>query len=449
MKLAKTLNLSSGDSVAFAGAGGKTSAMIALARELDPPVVLTTTTHLGVWQADFADIHLVVTKPEEILPGLLKEKKIILVTGLAGDDDRLRGLSGESLEKLQLLCKQSKVHLLIEADGAKQRPLKAPAYYEPVIPTGVDRIVVLAGLTALGKPMDETVIHRPEKFSEVTGLRENEIINPENLVTLLGSDKGGLKGVPDDSKKVLFLNQADDQVLQSKGGWIARRLLDKYDRVLLGSLEHPGTSGEIFSVFSQTAGVILAAGGSERLNAPKQLLDWQGKPFTYHVAQQALEAGLAPLIVVTGAYRDQVVHALAGLPVEIVHNPDWQQGQSTSMKAGLKALPEGCDSVMFLLSDQPQISSELIRQLMDRYFQNRKAVTAPMVNGQRGNPLLFDQSAFSTLAEVEGDRGGRAVINQFGVDWLPWVDRRILLDVDQAEDYKRLLKAYSISNQVG
>jgi len=446
MKLAKALNLSSGDSVAFTGAGGKTSAMIALARELDPPVVLTTTTHLGVWQADFTDIHLVVTKPEEIRSGLLKEKKIILVTGRAGDDDRLRGLSGETLRKLQLQCKQSHVTLLIEADGAKQRLVKAPAQYEPVIPKNVDRVVVLAGLAALGMRMNDSVVHRPENFTQVTGLQENEIIQAEQLVALLGSEEGGLKGVPDNCMKVLFLNQADDLVLQSEGGWIAKKLLDRFNRVLVGSLENPGASGEIFSVFSQTAGVILAAGGSERLSTPKQLLDWQGKPFVHNVAQQALEAGLAPLIVVTGAYHDQVVQALAGLPVEIVYNPDWQQGQSTSMKAGLKSLPEGCGSVMFLLSDQPQISSELIRQLMDRYFQNRKSITAPMVNGQRGNPLLFDQSAFSALAEVNGDRGGRAVINRFDVDWLPWEDRRILLDVDRVGDYERLLKAYSISD---
>jgi len=345
-----------------------------------------------------------------------------------------------------LQCKQSHVTLLIEADGAKQRLVKAPAYYEPVIPTDVDHVVVLAGLTALGKPMDETVIHRPKIFSEVTGLKENEIINAENLVTLLGSEEGGLKGVPDISMKVLFLNQADDLVLQSNGGWIARKLLDRFDRVLVGSLKNPGSSGQIFSVLSQTAGVILAAGGSERLSTPKQLLNWQGKPFVCQVAQQALEAGLAPLIVVTGAYHGQVVQALAGLPVEIVHNADWQQGQSTSMKAGLKSLPERCESVIFLLSDQPQISSDLIKQLMDRYFKNRKAITAPMVDGQRGNPLLFDRAAFSALAEVKGDRGGRAVINQFEVDWLPWVDRRILLDVDQAGDYERLLNAYAISD---
>ncbi|HEY9121576.1 MAG TPA: selenium cofactor biosynthesis protein YqeC, partial [Brevefilum sp.] len=413
-----------------------------LARELDLPVSVTTTTHMGTWQANFADIHLVVTKPEDILPGLLNEKQIILVTGPDGNDDRLRGLSGESLEKLQLLCKQSQVHLLIEADGAKQRPVKAPAHYEPVIPINVDRVVVLAGLAALGKRMNDSVVHRPENFTQVTGLKENEIIQAEALVALLGSDEGGLKGVPEDCKKVLFLNQADDLVLQSNGGWIARKLLSKYDRVFVGSLENPGSSGEIFSVFSQTAGVILAAGGSERLSTPKQLLDWQGKPFVHNVAQQALEAGLTPLIVVTGAYHDQVVQALAGLPIEIVHNPDWQQGQSTSVKAGLKSLPEGCESVIFLLSDQPQISSELIKQLMDRFFQNRRAITAPMVNGQRGNPVLFDRAAFPALAEVEGDRGGRAVINQVEVDWLPWIDRRILMDVDSPGDYERLLQAY-------
>ena len=445
MILARALNLKSGESAAFVGAGGKTSAIFALARELDPPVILTVTTHLGIWQARLADTHLVVTKPEEIHAGILEKGKNILVTGPAGEDKRLHGLSGEVLEKLQSLCRQSQVNLLIEADGAKQRALKAPAEYEPVIPKGVDRVVVLAGLSALGKPLDVNIVHRLEIFSEVTGLKEKGIIQAADLVTLLGSIKGGLKGIPDHCMKILFLNQADNQILLSEGGWIARRLLGKYDRILVGSLEKPGLSSEVISVFSKTAGVILAAGGSERLNTPKQLLDWQGKPFIHQVAHHALEAGLAPLIVITGAYHDRVIQSLEDLPVKIVHNPDWQQGQSTSMKAGLKALPDQCDSVMFLLSDQPQISSELIRQLMARYAQNRKLITAPMVDGQRGNPILFDRQVFSELAAVTGDKGGRAVINQFDVDWLPWADDRILLDVDRPGDYERLKRMYDDS----
>ncbi|MDY6846058.1 MAG: selenium cofactor biosynthesis protein YqeC [Chloroflexota bacterium] len=438
MILARALNLKPGESAAFVGAGGKTSAIFALAKAIDPPVIITVTTHLGIWQARLADTHLVVTKPEEIHAGILEKGKIILVTGPADEDERLHGLGGEVLEKLQSLCWQFQVNLLIEADGAKQHALKAPADYEPVIPNGVDRVVVLAGLSALGKPLDANIVHRPEIFSDITGLKENEIIQAADLLTLLGSIKGGLKSIPDHCVKTLFLNQADNQILLSKGGWTARRLLGKYDRILVGSLEKPGLLGEVFCVFSKTAGVILAAGGSERLNTPKQLLDWQGKPFIYQVAQHALEAGLAPLIVITGAYHDRVRRTLEELPVEIVHNPNWQQGQSTSMKAGLKALPEQCDNVMFLLSDQPQISSELIRQLTARYAQNRKQITAPMVDGQRGNPILFDRQVFSALAAVTGDKGGRAVINQFDVDWLPWVDGRILLDVDRPGDYERL-----------
>lgn len=447
MILARALNLKSGDSAAFVGAGGKTSAIFALARALDPPVMVTVTTHLGIWQARLADTHLVVTKPDEIHPGILEKGKIILVTGLEGEDERLHGLSGEVLEKLQSLCKEAQVNLLIEADGAKQRALKAPADYEPVIPKGVDWVVVLAGLSALGNPLDANIVHRPEIFSEVTGLIENEIIQAADMVSHLGSIKGGLKGIPDYCMKILFLNQADNQILLSKGGWIARKLLQDYDRVLVGSLQTPGLSGEAFGVFSETAGVILAAGGSERLKTPKQLLDWRGKPFIHQVAQHALEAGLAPLIVITGAYHDRVRRFIEDLPVEIVYNPDWQQGQSTSMKAGLKALPEQCDSVMFLLSDQPQISSELIRQLKARYAQNRKPITAPMVDGQRGNPILFDREAYSALAAVTGDKGGRAVINQFEVDWLPWTDERILMDVDQEGDYERLLRAYFIKSR--
>jgi molybdenum cofactor cytidylyltransferase len=97
---------------------------------------------------------------------------------------------------------------------------------------------------------------------------------------------------------------------------------------------------------------------------------------------------------------------------------------------------------MFLLSDQPQIPSQLVFQLVERYRQNRNPITAPMVDGQRGNPMLFSRETFSALEKISGDRGGRAVINQFEVDWLDWIDRRILMDVDQEGDYERLKLAY-------
>jgi molybdenum cofactor cytidylyltransferase len=111
------------------------------------------------------------------------------------------------------------------------------------------------------------------------------------------------------------------------------------------------------------------------------------------------------------------------------------------MQAGLSALPDDTDSALFLLSDQPQIGPNLIRQLLERYAFNRQPITAPRVHGQRANPVLFAQETFSALRKVEGDRGGRAVFNQFAVDWLDWADERILWDVDEPGDYKRLLEA--------
>jgi molybdenum cofactor cytidylyltransferase len=446
VNLVKAVGIGVGESVAFVGAGGKTSAMFALASEIEGRVILTATTHLGAWQADLADVHIIIHSPKDLDERLISSGEKILFTGSAGDDDRLHGLDKYAVQKLQDLCKKHNLNLLIEADGARQRPLKAPADYEPVIPEGVDYAVVLAGLSGMGKPLNTNYVHRPQIFSSITGIKENQTISEIDLVRLLESNDGGLKGIAEDCQKILFLNQADDDVLSSKGGRIARQLVGTYDRILVGSLGKTESKGCVQCVYSKTAGVILAAGGSERLEKPKQLLDWRGKPFIRHIAEIALESGLSPLIVITGAFQDQVTEVLVDLPVEIVHNQHWKEGQSTSVRLGVQSLPADCDSVMFLLSDQPQIPSQLILQLLERYRQNRNSITAPMVEGQRGNPLLFSRETFSALASVKGDKGGRAVINQFDVDWLPWIDPRILLDVDKSGDYRKLKEAFFTAN---
>jgi len=444
MHLPNAIGLKGGEVVAFVGAGGKTSAMFALAEALARPVVLTTTTHLGAWQTGLADKHFILKAPEALKDIGFNSNARLLCTGPAGDDGRLKGLSGEILDALYRRCRELALPLLIEADGARQRSLKAPAVYEPVIPGWVDIVVVLAGLAALGKPLSEAFVHRPAVFSGLTGCALGSAIKPEHLKTLLSSERGGLKGIPDGARRVLFLNQAEGGALEETGHRLGRELMAVYGRVLVGSLHTAGQAGPVISVHAQTAGVILAAGGSERLGRPKQLLDWRGVPFVRQVALNALEAGLAPLVAVTGADRDQVESALAGLDVRCVFNPHWSEGQSTSMRTGLAALPVNTDSVLFLLSDQPQISPDLIRQLLARYAAHCGPITAPMVRGQRANPVLFAREVFNALREVQGDRGGRAVFGQFPVDWLPWADDRILLDVDQEGDYERLLKAFSM-----
>ena len=446
MKLKRALDVRSDSAIAFVGAGGKTGAMFALAQELEVPVVLTTSTHLGTWQAQGAGQHIIAYSPMDIDGIDFDACPITLATGPADANERLTALDEYTLEHLHELCKKAGIPLLIEADGAKQRSLKAPADYEPVIPNWVDSVVVLAGMKGVGKPLTDEWVHRPDLFSGLSGRAMGEPIRAEDAVKVLGDRLGSLKGIPNDAKRYLFLVQADDPIEQAQAGGMASELMGVYNRVLIGDLDQLYGTGPVFAACSRVAGVVLAAGGSKRLGQPKQLLSWQGEPFISKIVKTGLESGLTPLVVVTGAEKELIEGALESLPIRIVANPEWEAGQAGSMKAGLEALPEECDAVMFLLGDQPQVSPLLIRQMIERCYQHRKPVTAPLVNGQRGNPVLFSRDTFDTLRQVTGDQGGRAVIQQFEVDWLPWVDERAMLDVDKEGEFDLLLRAYFSKN---
>lgn len=442
MEIRRALALARGESLAVVGAGGKTACLFTLARELDPPVCLTTTTHLGAWQAKCADRHHILQLEDNPDGVQLAADSVTLVTGPEDGTGRLTALPPDALVRLRGSLADRGIPLLIEADGARQRPLKAPAGHEPVIPLWVDRVVVMAGLGGLGKPLTERVVQRPDRFAALSGGAVGEPIAVEGLTRVLGHPKGGLQGIPDGSRRSLFLNQAERAALTSRGGRIARRLLDRYDRVLIGSIRHSGDEGPVRCAFARIPGVILAAGGSARLGRPKQLLLWEGIPFIRQVALKALLGGLEPLYVVTGAHRGPIETALSGLPVRLVHNPNWGDGQSASLNAGLSALPERCPGVMFLLGDQPQISPMLIRSLLQRFWETLAPVCAPVVHGQRGNPVLFSREAFPALARVAGDRGGRGLFRRFPVEWIPWMEGRDMLDVDHPEDLTRLMEAF-------
>ena len=442
MDLLTAFDLKPGEAVAFTGAGGKTSTIFKLARELKSSVIVTTTTHMGAWQAELADRHLTIDTYEDVASIHLESQEILLLTGNKNSDNRLTGLNDDVLAAIKERCLKMGIPLLIEADGARQLPLKAPAEHEPVIPAWVDRVVVMAGLSGLNQMLSGAVVHRPEIFSSIANLPIGEMITANHAAVVLSSKDGGLKGIPDGVQRNLFLNQADTDISAAHGARLARSVLEHYDRVYVGAMKSTMGKAPILSVLSTTAGIILGAGGSERLGRAKQLISWQGVPFIRKVVLNGLEAGLSPLIVVTGADHDQIEAVLADLPVSFVYNPLWQSGQAGSLQAGITALQENCDSVLFLLSDQPQASAHLIRQLLEQYAQNRQPVTAPMINGQRGNPVLFSRQTFPALMCVSGDQGGRAVFNQYKIDWLDWIDERYLLDVDRPGDEKRLYQAF-------
>jgi len=197
-------------------------------------------------------------------------------------------------------------------------------------------------------------------------------------------------------------------------------------------------SDEIRRDGSKVAGVILAAGDSKRFPEPKQLLNWQGKALVWYAVRAALEGGLNPVVVVTGASGDEVRKALAGEPVEFVGNPEWAGGQSSSMQVGLEAVHDRAEAVVMLLADMPMVEAALVRALVDAYVESDALIVAPRVGERRGNPVLFTQATTPDLLAVEGDRGGRALIGSLPTRWVDWNDS-ILQDIDTPEDYDRVV----------
>ena len=437
MNLRRAFRMQAPVRAALVGAGGKTTALFQLARLLEPPVLVTASTHLGAWQASLADQHSIVTRPKDVAGAAGQIEGVALFTGPEGADERLAGVDTATLAAIAELADRLGFSVLIEADGSRRKPLKAPADHEPAVPDWGNLVIVCAGLSGLGKPLDAETVHRPERFAELSGLRQGETITPEALARVLVHPQGGLKGIPAGARKAALLNQADTLETQAQAAIMDAALLAGFDAVITASLE----TRQIYRVAEPCAGILLAGGGSSRYGAPKMLLPWRGKPLIRHAAEAALGGGLSPVVVVTGAVEAPLREALAGLPVLFAPNPEWQEGQSASLRAGLQALPPRAGSAVFLLVDQPYVTPELIRALRERHAETLAPVVAPRVGKKRANPVLFDRDTFPDLLALRGDTGGRAIFQRTPLTYLDWPDANLLLDVDTPEDYARLEEA--------
>jgi len=187
----------------------------------------------------------------------------------------------------------------------------------------------------------------------------------------------------------------------------------------------------------KVAGLVLAAGRSTRMGGPNKLLEEiNGRPLVRIATEQVIASQAKPVIVVTGHQRERVERALAGLPVKFVHNGDFAEGLSTSLKAGIAAVPADADGAIVTLGDMPQVSAKLIDRLIAAFDPERGAlVVVPTLDGKRGNPVLWSRRFFADLMALDGDVGARHLIGAYpeAVIEVPVEDAGALTDVDTPE----------------
>ena len=242
--LTSALGLGPREHVALVGGGGKTTLMSALADEFrlkGHRFVTSTTTK--VWNREaqnWPNVLLDTSDPDprEELKAVLKKHGHAFVGRRVLESGKVEGISPDLADSLY---REAEIdYLILEADGASGRPLKAPAQHEPVIPSSTTVVVAIIGLEAVGKPLEKKIVFRPEQFSKITGLTRGERITPNALVRIFQSPEGLFKGAPASAKRIAFLNKldlvADDQEGSALADLLVKGPRPPVDSVVVGSI---------------------------------------------------------------------------------------------------------------------------------------------------------------------------------------------------------------------
>ena len=188
--------------------------------------------------------------------------------------------------------------------------------------------------------------------------------------------------------------------------------------------------------------IILAAGESKRLGNPKQLLSFDGDTLLARVAKTACESMMYPVIAVLGAHAGKIRPTLNIPGLNVVNNEHWQEGMASSIRAGLTSMMERypqVDGILILVCDQPYLSHDLIKALIEAQRDAGLPAAAASYSGKLGTPALFHKSLFSALMLLSGDKGARKMLEQMREDVVEVDFEMGDVDIDTQADYERLL----------
>jgi molybdenum cofactor cytidylyltransferase len=204
------------------------------------------------------------------------------------------------------------------------------------------------------------------------------------------------------------------------------------------------------------AAILLAAGESTRMGSPKPLLPWFGRTLVERQIEGLLEAGVKTVCVVTGHRGGEVSEAVGGSPlftrwvlqedrrVVVTDNPRYRDGKTTSIKAGLAALPPDIEAVVVLAVDQPRPAS-VSRRMLESHLASGRPASSPRYQGHGGHPLVFSADLRKELEAISEEREGlREVMRRHAneINWVVFDDPIVRLDLNTPEAYEQALNSF-------
>jgi molybdenum cofactor cytidylyltransferase len=450
MKLHRALNVQRGDVIAFVGAGGKTAALIALGHELAERgwrVLATTTTHIQPDDLNLMPLTLPAESPTgEIATALSEQPFVFLHSGK--DDGQVSGVSSQRIQ--QLLDAVNSDVLLIEADSANGLAMKAPYANEPAIPPDTTLVVPVVGLNVLGQPLDETHVYNATAINRRYGFGIGNRVKSPWVAQVLRDETLGLKNIPAKARITALINQVPQNgYTRARARLIAQLALrvqasthgeqrpSRLHGIAMGSVR---AADPIYEVQRPIGAIVLAAGMSTRMGDMKILLPWlNGRTIIEHIIHQLHLARVDHITVVTGHRGHEVKERVHPLGVTVAHNKDYKTGEMlSSVKAGLRAMPDHIAATMIVLGDQPRIQAKTVHMVMGAYAEGQGDIVAPSYKMQRGHPILIDKRYWHEFLDLPEDSAPRAVIkaNQDQIAYVLVNNDSVLRDVDTPEAYR-------------
>ncbi len=241
MKLLKVLQVKEKELICLVGGGGKTTTMYALAKALSlqgQNVGISTTT--SIFYPDKGEVDRFILKENteklhRVLYSKVKNNKIIGFGANITPERKVKGIDGQEIDQIYKMGYFD--YLIIEGDGAKGKPLKAPAEHEPVIPSLTTMVLMVIGIDGHGVILNEENVHRPHLISKITGIPLGEALTSVGIATLVKNNKGLMKAIPSNARIFLLINKVDSQERYRLAAKIAQDVLKKDDsrieRILL------------------------------------------------------------------------------------------------------------------------------------------------------------------------------------------------------------------------